>query len=396
MRILTRYVLVELLKVFLISLTGLTMLFVIVVVIREAMNQSLPLAQVLRLIPFALPESLQMTVPVTLLLACTSVYGRMSGANEVVAAKALGIKPMVLLRPALGLALLLSLVTVWLNDLAASWGRNGMRQVAIEAVDEIVYSLLRSQHSYSSSFFSINVKRVEGRLLSGVTLSIRARGNSPAVTITAEEAAMQLNRAEGVLKIILRNGSIDVDGKVSARFPDTYPQDIPLTDASRSNNTDSRPASWLPLRVISGEVAKQQANIERGDQEMAAQAAYQMLCGDFDQLTGPQWSGLAAGRTEQQSVIYRLLTEPPRRWSWGFSCFCFAWVGAPIAIRLRNRDFLTSFFLCFVPILVVYYPLLIFGINGAKGGTLPCYSVWAGNIMLTLWGAWVLRKVVRY
>ena len=79
----------------------------------------------------------------------------------------------------------------------------------------------------------------------------------------------------------------------------------------------------------------------------------------------------------------------------GFSCFCFAG-SAPIAIRLRNRDLLTSFFLCFVPILVVYYPLLIFGINGAKSGSLPCYSVWAGNIMLTLWGGWVLRKVVRY
>ena len=53
MRILTRYVLAELLKVFLISLTGLTMMFVIVVVIREAANQSLPLAQVLQLIPYA-------------------------------------------------------------------------------------------------------------------------------------------------------------------------------------------------------------------------------------------------------------------------------------------------------------------------------------------------------
>ena len=122
MRILTRYVLSELLKVFLISLTGLTTLFVVVVVIREAQQEDLPLAQVLQLIPYALPEALRMTVPVTLLLACTSVFARMSGANEVVAAKALGISPMVLVWPALALAASLSLVTVWLNDLAVSWG----------------------------------------------------------------------------------------------------------------------------------------------------------------------------------------------------------------------------------------------------------------------------------
>jgi len=91
-----------------------------------------------------------------------------------------------------------------------------------------------------------------------------------------------------------------------------------------------------------------------------------------------------------------LLLEPHRRWSAGFSCLCFAWVGAPMAIRRRNRDFLTSFFLCFVPILIVYYPLLAYGVDGAKNGTVPAYTVWAGNLLLMLWGAWLLRRVIRY
>ena len=93
MRILTRYVLSEVLKVFLISVLGLTTLLVVVVIIGEAEKEDLPLTQVLQLIPYALPEALRFTVPVTLLLACTSVFARMSGANEVVAAKALGISP---------------------------------------------------------------------------------------------------------------------------------------------------------------------------------------------------------------------------------------------------------------------------------------------------------------
>ena len=67
-----------------------------------------------------------------------------------------------------------------------------------------------------------------------------------------------------------------------------------------------------------------------------------------------------------------------------------------MAIWLRNRDFLTSFFLCFLPILVVYYPLMIYGVDGAKGGTIPPYAVWAGNVILLVWGAYLLRKVLRY
>jgi lipopolysaccharide export system permease protein len=87
--------------------------------------------------------------------------------------------------------------------------------------------------------------------------------------------------------------------------------------------------------------------------------------------------------------------EPWRRWANGFSCLCFAIVGAPMAIRMRNADFLTSFFLCFLPILVVYYPLLMFGIDRVKAGELPPIAVWIGNLLVTVWGIWLLRRVVR-
>jgi lipopolysaccharide export system permease protein len=71
-------------------------------------------------------------------------------------------------------------------------------------------------------------------------------------------------------------------------------------------------------------------------------------------------------------------------------------VGAPLAIRLRNADFLTSFFLCFGPILIVFYPLLAFGVDQAKSGDLPPHAVWIGNVVLAAAGAWIMRKVVRY
>ena len=67
-----------------------------------------------------------------------------------------------------------------------------------------------------------------------------------------------------------------------------------------------------------------------------------------------------------------------------------------MAIRRRKGEFLTSFFLCFLPILIVYYPLLAYGIDGAKNGTVPPEAVWAGNLLLLAWGAWLLRNVVRY
>src|SRR5208283_5277854 len=161
--------------------------------------------------------------------ACTSVFARISGANEVVAIKALGISPMVLLWPIFIFAFAMSLVTVWLNDLADSWGRNNIQRVVIEAVEEIAYSMLQSQRRYSTSTFSINVKDIDGRTLQRVTLILMGHDNSPKMTITAEEAVLRCDRGEGMLKVFLRHGVIDVGGKLSEEFPDVQDFEIPLS-----------------------------------------------------------------------------------------------------------------------------------------------------------------------
>ena len=89
-------------------------------------------------------------VPGTVLLAVTSLYGRMSSSNELVAIKSLGISPMAVLWPMLALATLISFGTVWLNDIAVSWGRIGMRRVVFESFEEIVYRRLESQRTFAA------------------------------------------------------------------------------------------------------------------------------------------------------------------------------------------------------------------------------------------------------
>jgi len=395
MRTLTRHVLGQLIAVFLFALVALTLLFVIGGAVREAVSQSLPPAQVLRLIPYMLPEWLRYTVPITLLLATTSVYARMSGSNEVLAIKSLGISPMVILWPALGMAFFLSLVTVWLNDLAVSWGRREAQRVVIEAVEEIAYAMLRTHKQYDSPAFSINVKEVRGRKLVLPILTLKARGSAPAMTFTAKEAELRSDRRENLLEIILRDCTFDAPGALTCDIPDEYRQEIPLNDASRSAGSTSSPSS-LALKVIREQTGRQRGEILEQQRRMAALAAHQLLCGDFPALAGREWQTRHNALAGQSQQLHKLRAEPYRRWAAGFSCFCFLWVGAPMAIRRRTSDFLTSFFLCFLPILIVYYPFLIYTIDASKTGTLPPASVWLGNAVLALWGTWLLRRVLRY
>lgn len=395
MHTLTRCVLTELTKVFLLSLTALTGIMIIYGLVREAVGHSLPLGEVLRLIPYFLPLYLRIAVPVSILLATTSVYARMAGSNEVLAIKSLGIFPMAILWPTFIVAFLLSLGTVWLNDVAVSWGNNGIQRVVIEAVEEIAYSMLRAENRFSTPDFDIIVKDVEGRRLIRPTLSTAPRGNTPAITFIAEEAELRSDREENLLKIILRRGTADAEGWAKVYFSDVREYVVPLGDSSQDDRSSKSP-SWLPLCVIPQETVDQRAGIRECEQELALRAAYQMLCGDFDGLTSREWDVRQRDLAVKRTRLHRLETEPYRRWSAGFSCLCFVLVGAPMAIRLRNRDFLTSFFLCFAPILVVYYPALAYTFDAAKGGRIPPIAVWGGNVALFFWGAYLLRKVIRY
>lgn len=64
MRRMTRYVLTELTQVFVLCLVALTGLFILVGVVREAISQGLPPAQVVQILPYILPDMLRCTIPV--------------------------------------------------------------------------------------------------------------------------------------------------------------------------------------------------------------------------------------------------------------------------------------------------------------------------------------------
>ena len=393
MRLLTRYVLWELLKVFFVALTALTMMLLIVGLVRQAREEGLGPQQVLMLIPYILPDMLRYTIPATILFAASSVYGRMAGSNEVVAIKSLGISPMAVLWPCFILSFMLSLLTVWLNDVAVTWGMAGVQRVVINSVEEIVYSKLRTQRSYTNRNLSIMVRSVEGRRLIHPTFTFSASDGKAPLTITAREAEM---RSDGVvLRIVWRHAMIEAQGQGNFVF-DEFAREIPLSDISR-NGDNSHIPTRVPLSLIPAEKARVREELDFYRRHRAAEFALPMITGEFEAFDNQDWRQEANAIQDKWNHLFRLDTEPPRRWSAGFSCLCFALIGAPMAIWRRNADFLTSFFLCFAPILIVYYPLLVFGVEQAKSGALDANIVWLGNVVLAIWGYWMLHwKVIRY
>jgi lipopolysaccharide export system permease protein len=393
MRIISRYVLWELLQVFLVALAALTIFMLVVGLVREAQQQGLGLVQILMLIPYVLPEAMRFAVPGTMLFAVASVFGRMSASNEVIALKAAGISPVAIIWPAAALALVVSFVSVWLNDVAVSWGRDGVRRVVVSSVEQIIYGRLRQQRSYSTAQISINVKAVDGKRLIRPTLSFQSDSNSPPATISAAEAELRANAANGTLVVTFRDGTLHM-GDYTASFPDTIVREVPLDAVSRKNTTSTSPSEIAMAQFATARV-DQAKKIDRIEQLAAGKVAMGILTGRTE-TTAPNFIAYEHELLKhERNRLHRIIMEPWRRWANGFSCLCFVLVGAPMAIRMRNSDFLTSFFLCFLPILIVYYPVFMIGVDQAKRGSVPPVAVWTGNLLITLWGWWLLRRVVR-
>ncbi|MFO0911711.1 MAG: LptF/LptG family permease [Pirellulales bacterium] len=392
MKLITRYVLFEVITVFVLTLLSITLLMVLVGIIREAIREGMGLGPVMRMIPFALPEALQFSVPATILLAVCTVYGRMSADNEIVALKSMGINPWVVFIPGLVLSFALSILAVQLSDIAATWGREGMCRVAMESLEQIVYGVLRVQKSYSTRRLSICVKSVQDHLLIQPYIAIYSENDQP-ITISAQSAELYADAAKGLLRMTLTKASV-MQGVYSYQFNAPHEFVIPLTDVHRKGPQVRRAADFA-LHQINGELRQETVHFAELREAMATQAAFDMAMWRLEQVG-------AAGQHEQlvqlhtsRSRVQRLKVEPWRRWSNGFSCFCFVLVGAPLAVKLRTTNYFTTFAACFLPILLIYYPLMTLSADHAKDGLMPSCSVWSGNLILAVIGSMLLRHVIR-
>ena len=165
--ILHRMILWGLIKVFLMSLVGITGILLMAGIVAEASQEGLGPAQILAAIPLIVPSTLPYTIPATTLFACCVVYGRLAADNEILAIKSSGVNILHVVRPGLLLGLAASGLTLVLYyDVIPSTHR-AVRQMAFNDAEELIYTMLRKQHSfnYPQMPYAVWVKGVDGKKL---------------------------------------------------------------------------------------------------------------------------------------------------------------------------------------------------------------------------------------
>lgn len=392
-KLITRYVLFELMKVFVISSAGFVVLMLLIGLAEEARDRGIGPDIVIQLVPYLVPKALMFAMPATCLFSVCVVFGRMAAENELVAVQSMGLSKTVIIIPVIAMAFAVSLFAVWLNDISYAWSYWGVEQVVMEASDRIVYGVLRDEGSFRTDDFSIEVSGVEDRELIRPTLTFNASGGS-IVRATAASATLTSNPEHHSLVFTMENGFVDAEGKASYRFDGIEQREIPLKTTEQIEKSLEDPGH-LYLHQINTAIEKQAEDLDRMKHDAAALAASHLVTGDIVGLTSNTWLQANEAMQEAHFRHQRLFVVPHRRWANGFSCLAFVVIGIPIAMKLKTGNFATTFGLCFLPILFIYYPLFMLGLDGAKNLSLPPYAAWLGNVVCILIGAVLLFRELR-
>lgn len=389
----TRYILWDVLKMFVISLVAMTFVISLVFVGQQLIGADLSYLAVAKLMPYIFLIALQFSVPATILFSVCCVYGRISADNEIIALKSAGISPMCVFRPVVVLGVLISVPSVWLNDLAVSWAKPAMQLVILRSFEEIIYRGLSSKKAYNSEKgFAIHVQEVKDRWL--IKPNIWMQSDNQLRTITAERAKISIDPIEDKMVIELIDAYIARDGHEQIRYPGSLPVEMPLDLAAKSGTNSTSPSQYS-ISQIPRELSRQNGLNDRRREKLATRYSIALASGRYVSLNDAASQRLGAEIIDTEKKLSRLKTEPMRRWALGFSCLAFVWMGVPMAILIRSADYWWTFGVCFIPILLIYYPIFGLSLEFSKDGTWPASSLWLGNVTLALIGTWLMRKVVK-
>ena len=405
---LNRTIFWELVKVFLLSLGSLTGLFLVAGLVQQASQMGLSPAQVVAIIPLFVPSTLPYTIPATTLFASCVVYGRLAQDNEVVAIKAAGVHLFTILKPALLLGLLTSATTAGLYLTVIPQTQQQLQAEILKDPEEVLYNALRRDRCLRHPTFPyvMYVRDVQGRRLVDVVLKRRVKVRDTRTGAEmwsgydfvgrAREARLRVDVAEGVLYID-PDRFVVYDPKVQGTTASNGPFPVPLPDNLSAADTRTRPMSltWDDISPRADELRADREKVYAA-REAARQVSDALPDGDMKTLTQQEERNYKSQADGMSRLIRNVEAELYMRPALAFGCLVFALMGCPVGIWANRSDYLSTFVICFLPTVFVYYPLLLAGSNMGKDGKLPLgLGCWLANIVVGLVGLSLTWRLLR-
>jgi lipopolysaccharide export system permease protein len=401
--ILPRYIIGQVLKAFVLALVALIAVIVLFTLIAKAAELGATPGDITRLVPLVVPGTLPYTIPVALLFAVSVVYGRVAADNEVVAVKAAGLGALTVLWPSFCLGLALSVTLLVLSREFIPRANHAAKVAVFRNLEDAFYKLLKKEREWPNKDwpFFIRVKDVQDKTLIGAYFMHRSTDpkapNTFDLTVYAEKATIRFDTEQGVAHVYLVNSEI----QGGANQPDVglINREHMVLPFNRSlGRMPEVPVQELTAAELVARQAERRRLISQERRRQAGAAALWIASGRLGLVDWPHIRSASIDYTYWEQDYNKLETEKHTRIALAGGAFFFVLLGAPVGILFARRDFLSAFISCFVPIILIYYPLMLMGMNLGKEGLLaPWIALLFGNAVLGLLaGFFALPPVLRH
>jgi lipopolysaccharide export system permease protein len=391
--ILQRMILWELTKVFVMSLVGITGILLMAGIIAEASQQGLGPTQILAAIPLLVPSTLPYTIPATTLFATCVVYGRLAADNEILAIKAAGINAMQVVRPGILLGLVMSATTMGLYYRVIPYTHHLLRALVFNDAQELLYSLLKKHHElkHSSFPYEMYVQGVKGKKLIGPVFKHKDATGAIDYVAHAREGELQVLTKKGQVVIWMKNGWMSGEQANGSILERDFTVDLPK-DFGKQTQRRPRDLTWREILEQRVELEKQEAEIQMKISFAASRQLVTDVPIDFPTILKSLTEQV--GQVRQQLIA--LDVELQMRPALSLGCLFFILVGCPVGIWFSRSDYLSAFITCFLPIVFIYYPLMLCGTGMAKEGRFNMVPlVWGADAVVGLMGVILFWRLLR-
>ncbi|WP_027339478.1 LptF/LptG family permease [Halonatronum saccharophilum] len=365
MKIVNRYILVELLQPFLFGVFAFTSIFVgsdILIRLAKMMTRyNIPLLETVKLFFLSLPQIIVFTFPMAMLLATLLAFGRLSGDSEIVALRASGVSFTKLIVPVLIIGLLISGLTVLFNDTLVPISNN--------VYEEMVWRI-RHGEVMPQTQRNLQISSVDRRTGSFESLLI------------ANKFDGDTQELEGVIWQEYEDGR--VVNIIEARQAKWVGDQWVFIDGIIYNITsDGR------VPRLSFEEYNMEDKLNRTPRQISRNQK------DPDEMTLNELRGHIRLLEEEGRDVNELKVLYHQRYAIPFASFIFALLGAPLGLKPNRSG--SSIGLGFsIIVIFIYYTLMTVGASLGEAGHIAAWiGAWIQNIVFGLVGIGLLFKVSR-
>jgi lipopolysaccharide export system permease protein len=272
--------------------------------------------------------------------------------------------------------------------------------------EDAFYKALKLEREFNNGGwpFLIMVRDVdvESRTMFDAIIKHRAKQGADEDTfdlvVQAKSAVItfDMEAREPVARIYFKEAEITNGGSRKDIFLiNDRPLEMPIPD-NGNKGLEKRIQEWTTTE-LSAEQVDFRRKIARERKRQAMDASLMIAAGKLEWV---MWAKVREAFVDYGYWTRRVSeyeTEKQLRSAQAFGSLFFVLLGAPVGILFAKRDFLSAFISCFVPIILLYYPLMLLGVNLGKEDVIPpVLALWGGNVLLLVLAAFTLPPVIRH